>query len=66
MGGWNGTGKDNKGDMSLVEMASSNPKVYNRIQFSKEFKGGHANFFLVRRSKICKVLGSKTKSNLVY
>jgi hypothetical protein len=31
MGGWNGTGKDNKGDMSLVEMASSNPKVYNRI-----------------------------------
>jgi hypothetical protein len=35
MGGWNGTGKDNKGDMSLVEMASSNPKVYNRIRFSK-------------------------------
>jgi hypothetical protein len=62
MGGWNGTGKDNKGDMSLVEMASSNPKVYNRIRFSKEFKGGHVNIFLVRRLKIC-----NTKQNfLVY
>jgi hypothetical protein len=60
MGGWNGTGKDNKGDMSLVEVASSNPKVYYRIYNSlRNSKVGSQIF----SSPQIENLQNKTKSN---